>query len=583
MANDFPLTLSSRADYAALVKSLTEPTRPFFSPAGARLCNLTSGAHYTRVAQENEGCMRILWGLFPLWGGDPDETFFRDVYRDTFRAGTDPAHPEYWGAGMVDRDQRFVEYATIGCGLLLAPDTILGGLTETERENVFRYVDLINQRELCGNNWLFFRVLANCGLKKNGFPYNAARVEADLAAIERDYLGDGWYSDGVGSTQRDYYVAFAFHFYSLLYAKTMGDEDPERAACFRARARRFAEDFLYFFDKSGASVAFGRSQTYRFAQVAFFSALVFAGEEALPWGVIKGVINRNLRYFLSLPIFDTAGLLSVGYGYPDLVMSEHYNGSGAPYWAFKAFLLLAAPADHPYFSAPELPYPALAATRALPHFGALAQKTATDTVLLGVGQCGGNWLPHGAEKYTKLAYSAHFGFSTPRGDNALPLAAPDSMLAFEHLDTFFVRRRNLSFTLTDTGVTSVWSPFPGVTVKTTLTPMGDGHLRRHEITSEGITCRAYDCGFAVPRDDENRNEAALATETVSQVETPSARETVECRAGRGIPGCVITTTNTNLLAPRTYLPYILYEIHPGTTVVETFVAAAWKGKQTPGD
>lgn len=575
MTNDFPEKLSSRADYAALLRRLTEPTRPFFSPRGARLLNLTNGAHYTRVAQENEGCMRILWGLFPLWGGDPDETFFRDVYRDTFRAGTDPDDPEYWGENMVDRDQRFVEYATIGAGLLLAPHALLGGLTDEERERFFRYVNLINQRELCTNNWLFFRVLANCGLKKNGFPYDAERVAADLAAIEEDYLGDGWYSDGVGSTQRDYYVAFAFHFYSLLYAATMGDEDPERAARFRARARTFAMDYLYFFDKSGASVAFGRSQTYRFAQVAFFSALVLAGEEALPWGVIKGIINRNLRYFLSLPIFDNAGLLSVGYGYPDLVMSEHYNGSGAPYWAFKAFLLLAAPKDHPYFAAPELPYPDLPASRPLPHFGGLAQKTATDTVLLGVGQCGGNWLPHAPEKYTKFAYSARFGFSTPRGDSALPLAAPDSMLAFEYLDTFFVRRRNLSFTLTEKDVTSVWSPFPGVTVKTTLTPMGDGHLRRHEITSDGITCRAYDCGFAVPRDDENLNEAALATETVSQVITPRARETVECRAGRGIPGCTIPTTNTNLIAPRTYLPYILYEIHPGTTVVETYVTAEW--------
>ena len=149
------------------------------------------------------------------------------------------------------------------------------------------------------------------------------------------------------------------------------------------------------------------------------------------------------------------------------------------------------------------------------------------------------------------------------------------MLAFEYLDTFFVRRRNLSFTLTEKDVTSVWSPFPGVTVKTTLTPTGDGHLRRHEITSDGITCRAYDCGFAVPRDDENLHEAALATETVSQVITPRARETVECRAGCGIPGCTIPTTNTNLITPRTYLPYILYEIHPGTTVVETYVTAEW--------
>ena len=113
--------LHSREDYAELLRSLTRPTRPFFSPDGARFRNLTAGATYPPVAQENEGCMRILWGLFPLWAGDKKETFFRDVYRNTFRAGTDPENPEYWGEGMEDRDQRFVEYATLGCGLLICP------------------------------------------------------------------------------------------------------------------------------------------------------------------------------------------------------------------------------------------------------------------------------------------------------------------------------------------------------------------------------------------------------------------------------------------------------------------------------
>ena len=564
--------LHSREDYAELLRSLTRPTRPFFSPDGARFRNLTAAATYPTVAQENEGCMRILWGLFPLWAGDKKETFFRDVYRNTFRAGTDPENPEYWGEGMEDRDQRFVEYATLGCGLLICPEAILGGMSEEEKTHFAAYMNLINEYPVCGNNWIFFRILANCGLKKNGLPYQAEQIERDFETIEGFYLGDGWYSDGRGSTQRDYYVAFAIHFYSLIYAATMGDEDPARAALFRERATLFAQDFIYWFDKSGASVAYGRSQTYRFAQAAFFSALVFSDTEALPWGVVKGILNRNLRYFLSMPILDNAGLLSIGYGYPNLVMSEQYNGSGAPYWAFKSFLCLARGADHPFFAAEEAPYPDLPPLRAMPHAGFIAQKTSTDTVLLGGGQCGGGWLTHAPEKYEKFAYSAAFGFSVPRNDYAVELMAPDSMLTFFYMDTCFVRRRHLSFAIEGNTSVSRWSPFPGVTVTTTLTPMGEGHLRRHVIESS-VSCRAYDAGFSLPRAEDPEEEQIQKTARRVEVTTPLGRETVEARGEGGEPTCVYPMPNTNLVYSRTLLPCMIYEITPGTQVLETYVEA----------
>ena len=49
----------------------------------------------------------------------------------------------------------------------------------------------------------------------------------------------------------------------------------------------FAQDYLYYFDEEGEALPYGRSQTYRFAQGAFFAALIFAEVEALPWGQIK--------------------------------------------------------------------------------------------------------------------------------------------------------------------------------------------------------------------------------------------------------------------------------------------------------
>lgn len=60
--------------------------------------------------------------------------------------------------------------------------------------------------------------------------------------------------------------------------------------------------------------------TYRFAMAAFWGALALAlalaGEEALPWGVVKGLYLRHLRWWSRPEIADRDGVLSVGYGYP---------------------------------------------------------------------------------------------------------------------------------------------------------------------------------------------------------------------------------------------------------------------------
>ncbi len=51
----------------------------------------------------------------------------------------------------------------------------------------------------------------------------------ELALIDSMYIGDGWYVDGK-TTQRDYYIPFAFHYYGLIYATFMQDEILETGA-----------------------------------------------------------------------------------------------------------------------------------------------------------------------------------------------------------------------------------------------------------------------------------------------------------------------------------------------------------------
>lgn len=50
----------------------------------------------------------------------------------------------------------------------------------------------------------------------------------EFEKIEQMYVGNGWYSDGL-TRQRDYYVAFAIHYYSLIYARLAKCEDMQRS------------------------------------------------------------------------------------------------------------------------------------------------------------------------------------------------------------------------------------------------------------------------------------------------------------------------------------------------------------------
>lgn len=45
-------------------------------------------------------------------------------------------------------------------------------------------------------NWLWFRVFANLGLKKNGGKFSQERLDADIEHLDTFYRGDGWSNDG---------------------------------------------------------------------------------------------------------------------------------------------------------------------------------------------------------------------------------------------------------------------------------------------------------------------------------------------------------------------------------------------------
>ena len=225
--------LTDRADMQRCVRELFAPLKRCFSPGGARVRVGVTGAVFSVTAEELEGFARPLWGLSPLAAGGGE---FNDwaLIRQGLSNGANPRHPEFWGIPSA-RDQLLVEMAPIGFSLLLAPGQVWQPLSADTQEILGTWLNHVNKTALHDCNWLFFRILVNMGLARVGAPYDRQANTEALNRLEDFYLGDGWYFDGRNGT-RDYYIAFAFHFYSLIYAAHAADTDPERAARFKKRA-----------------------------------------------------------------------------------------------------------------------------------------------------------------------------------------------------------------------------------------------------------------------------------------------------------------------------------------------------------
>jgi hypothetical protein len=552
--------LLTRGDVQAAVRQLCEPLRPHYSPGRALVRLGDTSTNYGDRRCGMEAFARPLWGLFPLVAGGGECDGFSELIRTGLANGTDPFHPEGWG-DLADTDQYAVEMPPLALALALAPEVFWEPLDEAVRARVVAWLHQINGRRMSDNNWRAFPILVNVALKRLGQPYDAAVMEAGLQRIEDFYLGDGWYSDGTGA-RMDYYVPFAIHFYTLIYARLMESEDPQRAKRYRERATLFAKDFRHWFTADGAALPFGRSLTYRFAQGAFWGALAFAGVEALPWGEIKGLYLRHLRHWFRKPIFTPDGLLAIGYHYPSLLMSEFYNGPGSPYWAMKAFLPLAVPADHPFWTAAEEPMEELPplSVQAKALMSIAGPADGSHRVALTSGQWCGLDFGHTAEKYAKFAYSTHFGFSVSREPTGLEHGAYDSMLALSEGDGHWrVRRRCEWAQVVDGSVRSIWKPWPNVEIETKLEHHYPWHVRIHVIRT-GRALETAEGGFAECREDSME---PLANDSgVLGGALYGGSGILDLEGGR-TPKLIEALPNTNLMHPRTVIPTLVGRLAPG--------------------
>jgi hypothetical protein len=559
--------LQTRADVERALHDLFNPLLPFFSEGGARVRLDGAAAHFDRAAADLEGFARPLWGLTPLAAGGGAFDHWA-LYRRGLANGTDPKHPEYWGQ-VNSTDQRMVELAAIGFTLRLLPHLVWDPLPQDAKDNLAAYLKHARQFDYADNNWKFFRILVDLGLEQCGVEFDRSLTDKYLEELDGFYLGDGWYRDG-NVRRIDHYIPFAMHFYGLIYAK-LAKGDDQRVAAYKERTALFAKDIRHWFDDEGGTLAFGRSLTYRFACGGIWGALAFADLEALPWGEIKGQFLRHLRWWSKLPIANRDGILSVGYGYPNLFMSESYNSAGSPYWALKAFLPLALPEDHPFWQAEETPADVSDTVVPLRHPGMVMMHTQGNVVALSSGQ--GNWqMRAGTEKYAKFVYSSRYAFSVEVDERAYNMGAFDGALALSDDGRHYrVRESNEVAQIAGETLFSRWKPWSDVTVETWLLPASPWHIRVHRITTPR-PLHGTEGGFAIGRADLNADtctEAAGRAVAESQTDLSAIVDLSGQRAGRAHRAF----PNTNLIVAKTIVPQLRGEIEAGTTVLVTAAMA----------
>ncbi len=552
------LNWDSYEDVSIGLKLMLEPLKEKMNGSGHIDLGNSHGAIYDEETSQMETFSRLVWAIGPYLSQNKDK-FLKEEIHASFVAGTDPTSKHYFGK-LADYDQKFVEMAALATCLLLNKDTLWQKFSPQEKENIARWLLQINESKIPKNNWRFFRILVNVTMKNLGMSYSQEIINQEFSFIDSCYQGKGWYCDGKES-QLDYYIPWAFHYYSLLISKFLHPlEEAERIREIRKRATLFAQDYQYWFDCKGRAVPFGRSLTYRFAQGAFWSALVFADVEALPWPKVKALFSNHMQTWVREAIFTENGILNVGYTYPNLNMAESYNAVGSPYWAFKAFLLLAVDQKHPFWQAEKRSLHLSRKRIASKEMRAFVEHSAHSEQVLfyPAGQFIENQ-SHAPAKYGKFVYSSQFGFSVPKGAYFYAEGAFDNTLALSE-DGFYFRAhaQDDTFEIFEDRVVHYWSPMPAVHIKSTIIPLGQAHLRIHDIQTDKALFVA-EGGFST----KIEGSSTFSDDKFAQIDSPLGISSIRAIKGYDEAQIVRPEVNTNVLYPRSLFPSLQGKIQPG--------------------
>lgn len=480
-----------------------------------------------------------------------------EFFNSVITEGVNPNSKDYWGDPCPG--QMVVDMPTLVLALVLLKEKTWLTYSAENQCRIISWFSKINKIRIVKTNWVFFHLLTNTciSLLDTSYKWDSSKA---YAIIDKQYIGNGWYQDG-NSGQLDYYNAWGFHFYSmLLYYVNPTKENSNLIK----RTEEFKNEFCYWFDKYGNGIPYGRSLTYRMAQVAFYSMYILSHSSIniADLKAFKNIILKNIDNWLQTPIIGFKGLQTVGYKYQNPYMAESYNAFGSPYWSFKGFLFLILDDAHPFWDID------LKEAKMEPHlFSPTSKKNyyrSGNQALMFPGNTVTNpsYIDNFDAKYNKYCYSTLHGFSVSRENGVFSHGAYDLTTVVDVGIGGFIPRSRIIESNCEDGVNySKWHPYKGVLIESIVICGLPWHVRIQKISTLA-DINIYEGGFCVPEGAvEEKNNQNLFIRNDNLVSG------VVIYDDNGQLRVSHNESSTNVCFPYAEMPYVKWSLKKGKYVL----------------
>ncbi len=341
----------------------------------------------------------------PGWSGSISEVFRRGIVRMS-----DPADLLF-----CPRTGPVVYMGSeTALAALLSPRFFWKPFTARERARVLDLVGALAVQKAFDNNHHLFHLMPVPLLEQQGRDSSREHLTPLLDRVLAWHRGDGWFIDG-NNRGFDHYNFWGFH----LYLNALCHLDQPWREQYGKRVHDLTSAFLdrarWFFGRDGGPIPWGRSLTYRFADLGAIGWAHLNGANPLAPGLTRRMASGCLKYFWDRGALDPHGVLELGYHGPNAVVAEPYMTDGTSYFAAQAFSCLLIPESDPFWTDEEQPMPAdgQGGRLVLPGAGMAVRVSPADgEARLFIAEQSfvheGNW--QRGIKYCQHAYSSYLGW-----------------------------------------------------------------------------------------------------------------------------------------------------------------------------
>lgn len=396
--------------------------------------------------------------------------------------GTDPDDSSYWGEPQPNDQIGSI----FSMGVYLNPKVFWDPLTAKQKTNILNYLQKQTYNKTYNNNHYFFHMIPVALLEANGMKANQEHLTKMFQRLLGWYRGNGWYIDG-NNQGFDKYNLWGFQLYSQVLMKFNQKWHDQFSDTINFIGARFFETLPYQYGRDGGPIPWGRSLSYRFADISAIAWAEINGNCTLAPGQARRIASGELKYFIDHGCIGSNNLLNIGYWGANASVAESYISPGDPYWATQGLACLLIPEDDPFWTAKEEPIPADGAGGKMAVNGAqFALRVSSidgEARMFPAGQpfshSRDTW-QNGA-KYDQNAYSSYLGFCTS-GEGGAEIGAGRTGYSFDG-ETWYYREKAEPITISEDHIVSryrlITQPYYDVLSHTLIGNDGEVYVFMH--------------------------------------------------------------------------------------------------------